>query len=80
MKRDSHNPITGIESFLNAITMMDIDVNIKYTGMVFEKLEDGEDNVINIAETCDTSGDGDGKVDDGDGDGDGDGYVWRWRW
>jgi hypothetical protein len=53
MERYGHDSVCAVESFLDSISMMHVDVNIEYPVMVFQELQDSEDNVIYIAEaTC----------------------------
>jgi hypothetical protein len=35
----------------NAVAMVDVDVDIKYSGVIFQQLEDCQDNVVHVAET-----------------------------
>lgn len=41
----SHDSVGGIESFLNTITVMDIDVNVKNSLLVSEELNDAKNDV-----------------------------------
>lgn len=34
----------------NAITMMYVDINVQYTGMIFQQFQDSEHDIINITE------------------------------
>jgi hypothetical protein len=53
MERYGHDSVCAVEGFLDSISMMHVDVNIEYPVMVFQELQDCEDNVIDIAEaTC----------------------------
>ena len=53
MERYGHDSVCAVEGFLDSIPMMHVDVNIEYPVMVFQELQDCEDNVIDIAEaTC----------------------------
>lgn len=53
MERYGHDSVCAVEGFLDPIPMMHVDVNIEYPVMVFQELQDSEDNVIYIAEaTC----------------------------
>jgi hypothetical protein len=53
MERYCHDSICAVEGFLDSISMMHVDVNIEYSVMVFQELQDSEDYIIDIAEaTC----------------------------
>lgn len=51
MEWNSHNTIGQIKCFLNAIAMMNVDVNIQYTGMVFQQFQYRNHDVIHVTET-----------------------------
>ena len=46
----SHNPIRRVERLLNTVTVVAIDVDIQDTRISSQKLQDTEDNVIDVAE------------------------------
>jgi len=48
MKGNGHNAIGGIKRLFNTVTVMNIYINIQYTVMLLEELEDGEYDSINI--------------------------------
>jgi hypothetical protein len=53
MERYGHDSICAVEGFLDSISMMNVDIDIEYSVMIFQELQDGEDNIIDIAEaTC----------------------------
>ena len=45
MEGNGHDSVRGVESFLDAIAVVDIDVDIKYALVESEKFEDAENNV-----------------------------------
>jgi hypothetical protein len=45
-----HDPISQVKSFLNAITMMNVNVYVQHSWMVFQQLQDRHHNVIDITE------------------------------
>mmetsp|Transcript_50181 Transcript_50181/g.104707 ORF Transcript_50181/g.104707 Transcript_50181/m.104707 type:complete len:221 (+) Transcript_50181:1699-2361(+) len=49
MKRDRHHPICRVEGFLDAITMVNINIDVKNTIMHFQQFQDSENNVIHEA-------------------------------
>ena len=51
MKGHSHAAIGEVESFLHAITMVHVDVEVKYTRVDIQQLYDRQHNVIHIAKT-----------------------------
>ena len=46
---DGHDTVGGIECFFDAVTVMHVDVDIKYARVKAEELDDAEDDVC---ETC----------------------------
>lgn len=40
----------GVEGFLNAVSMVDVDVNVQNSFVILEELKNGKDNVVDIAE------------------------------
>ena len=50
MKRHRHDAICDVERLLDAVTVVDIDVDVQDAGVVLEQLEDGEDDVVDVAE------------------------------
>ena len=50
MKRDGQNTISRPKGLFYPVTVVNIDVYIEYTRMVEEQLENGENNIIDIAE------------------------------
>lgn len=49
MKRHCHNSVGRIKGLLNPIAMVHIDIDVKNSFVVFQKLEDGQNNVVDIA-------------------------------
>ena len=45
VKRDGHDAIGGVESFLNTITMVNVDVNVENALIVAKKLKDSKYDV-----------------------------------
>jgi len=52
MKRDGHDTIGMIKRFLNPISMMNIDVQVKNPGVDFEKFQNTEHNIVYITESA----------------------------
>lgn len=50
MEGYGHNSVGGIKSFFHAVAMMNVNVDVQDTLMVFQKLENGQDNVVDITE------------------------------
>ena len=50
VERDSHNSICGEESFLNTISVVAVYVDVEYSLISFQKLEDSKHTIIHIAE------------------------------
>ena len=48
---DGHHAVGGVESLLDAVAVVDVDVDIQHALMHLEQLEDGEDDVVHVAET-----------------------------
>ena len=46
-----HDTIGGVEGLFDAVAMVAIDVDVEYAGDGAEHLEDGQDNVVDIAES-----------------------------
>lgn len=51
MERNSHNSICSIESLFDAISVMDINIDIQHSLVVFEKFEYTQHNVINVTKS-----------------------------
>lgn len=52
VERQRHHTIGGPESLFDAVAMVDVDVYVEDSRVVEEKLEDGEDDVVDIAESA----------------------------
>ena len=50
MERASHDAVSDVKRFLYPITMVYIDVNIKDSTVVFQKLQNAQYNVVHVAE------------------------------
>ena len=50
MEGDGHNPVCRVKGFLDAVAMMDVDVNVQYPLVILEQLQDGQYYVIDITE------------------------------
>lgn len=51
VKRTGHNPVCQVESLLNSVSMMNININVKYSLIGFEKFENPQHTVVNIAKS-----------------------------
>lgn len=51
MEADSHNSIGFVESFLDSISVMNIDIQIKNSWVHLQKLQNAEYYIVNIAES-----------------------------
>lgn len=51
VKRAGHNPVCQIKGLLNSVSMMNININVKYSLIGFEKLENPQHTVVNIAKS-----------------------------
>jgi hypothetical protein len=45
VKADCQHPVRSVESFLDAISMMYIDVNVQYSLVITKELENTENNI-----------------------------------
>lgn len=52
MERDCHDTISGVEGLLDSVTVVNVNVDVEHTCVVFEQFQDAEDNVIDVAETA----------------------------
>jgi hypothetical protein len=50
MERHRHYPVTRVKGFLNAVTMVHVDVYVEHAIVVFEELKDRKNDVVHIAE------------------------------
>ncbi len=50
VKGDGHDSIREIEGLLDAIPMVDVNVDVQHSRMHLEQLQDANDNVIDVAE------------------------------
>jgi len=48
VKGDGHDSIGAVESFLDAIAVVDVNVDVEHAGVVLEQLEDSENDVLKI--------------------------------
>ena len=51
MEGAGHNPISQVESLLNSIPMMDINVNIEHPLVGLQQLQDGQHTIVDVAKT-----------------------------
>jgi hypothetical protein len=49
VKADGHHSIGQIKSFLNAITMVNVDIDVQHAFVILEKLQNCDDDVVHIA-------------------------------
>ena len=49
MERDCHDAVGGVESFFDAVAVVDVNVDVEDTLVVLEELQDAEDNVVDVA-------------------------------
>mmetsp|Transcript_8011 Transcript_8011/g.32957 ORF Transcript_8011/g.32957 Transcript_8011/m.32957 type:complete len:411 (-) Transcript_8011:6-1238(-) len=49
VERDGHDAIGGVEGFLHAVTVVDVDVDVQYALVNLEQLEDREHDVVDVA-------------------------------
>ena len=47
---EGHDAVGGPEGLLDPVAVVDIDVDVEYAGVVEEELEDGDDDVVDVAE------------------------------
>ena len=48
MERDCHYSVGGIKGFLNAVTMVDIDVDVEDALVITKELEDAKNNICRL--------------------------------
>ena len=51
MKGDGHDAVGEVEGLLYSIAMVNIYVNIQHSRVVLEQLQNGNDNVVDVAES-----------------------------
>lgn len=51
MKRNSHDAVGGEKRLLHAIAVMDVNIDVEDASMIFQEFENGENNVVDVAET-----------------------------
>ena len=47
---DGHHAVGGVEGLLDAVAVVDVDVDVQHPLMLLEQLEDGEHDVVRVAE------------------------------
>mmetsp|Transcript_10421 Transcript_10421/g.14544 ORF Transcript_10421/g.14544 Transcript_10421/m.14544 type:complete len:404 (-) Transcript_10421:156-1367(-) len=47
-----HHPVRAVEGLLHAVPVVDVDVDVKNSRVVFQQLQDGQDNVVHVAEAA----------------------------
>ena len=50
MDTEAHNTVCGVESLLNTVPMMTVDVDVQDAWIRTEEREDAEDDVVDVAE------------------------------
>ncbi len=48
VKGDGHDSVGGVESFFNAISMMNIYINVQNSSIGSQELQYGQDNVLKV--------------------------------
>ena len=51
VKRNRHDTVGGVKGLLDAIAVMDVYVDVNDTLVIFKKFENGDDDIIDVAET-----------------------------
>jgi len=51
VKADRHNSIGSVKGLFDTISVMTIDVNVEYAGVRPKEFQDGENDVIDVAES-----------------------------
>ena len=51
MERDSHHAVRRVEGLLDAVAVVDVDVEIQDTWVVLKQLEDAQHNVVHVAKS-----------------------------
>lgn len=46
------SPVCEVEGLLNAIAMMDVNIDIQHTRMHLEQLQNGQHKIVDVAESC----------------------------
>ena len=47
---ETHHPVSHVEGLLDSVAMVDVYIDVEDSLVVFEQLEDGQHNVIDVAE------------------------------
>ena len=50
VEADSHDAIRVQEGFFHAVAMMHVNVNVQHPLVIFEQLQNGQNNVVDITE------------------------------
>ena len=50
VEADRHHSVRGVERLLHSISVVDVDINVENPLVVFQQLQDGQDNVVDVAE------------------------------
>lgn len=51
MERHGHDSVGRVESLLDTVPVMNVDVDVQYSLVILEQLEDPEDDVVYITKT-----------------------------
>ena len=51
MERTGHNPIGQVESFLNTVSVVDINIDVQYSLVSFQKFKDSQHAIVDIAKS-----------------------------
>lgn len=50
VEADGHHPVGEVESFLHAVAMVHVDVDVKHARMMFQQFQNADDDVVDVAE------------------------------
>ena len=50
VEADGHDPVRGVEGLLHPVSVVNVNIDVEDSLVVLEELQDGQDNVIDIAE------------------------------
>jgi hypothetical protein len=52
VERNGHDTVGGVESFLNTITVMDVNIDVKDPLFESEELENAENNIYRVLDSA----------------------------
>ena len=50
-QRNYQSPVREVKRLLHAVSMMDVDIDVTNTRVIFEQFQDGDDDIVDVAKS-----------------------------